>query len=139
MPGEPRAYDDAVFRVRFPMKPFLALTLLVALAGCSLPSFFRVPIVQGNVVTDEKVEQLEKGMTPKQVRFLLGTPLVNSSFDQQRWDYVFYYRDPRGVERQSQLSLFFEDGKLDRITGDEQYQALLPEKQRDIDLEAPGT
>jgi len=43
------------------------------------------------------------------------------------------------VERQSQLSIYFEDNELQRITGDEQYQALLPEKERDIDAETPGT
>lgn len=124
------------------MRVVIAAALALSLAGCSLPVLFRVPIVQGNVVSDEDVKQLEIGMTPPQVRYLLGTPLVNSAFEQQRWDYVFYYRDRNGNERESQLSLFFDNGKLARIEGDDDYKALLPEKQDDLDpedVEAPET
>ena len=60
---------------------------------------------------------------------------IDTAFDQQRWDYVFFYRNTRGQERKSQLSLFFNGGKLTRIEGDESYQALLPENQQDVDPE----
>lgn len=115
------------------MRSVLILSLALLIGGCSFPLFFRVPILQGNVVTTDKVKQLEIGMTPKQVRYVLGTPLIQDSFDRHRWDYVFYYRDPRGIERESRLSLFFEDGKLARIEGDEDYKALLPEPEDGIE------
>lgn len=116
------------------MRTILAVLLVAALTGCS-SLLFRVPIVQGNVVSDEDVSKLERGMTQPQVRYLLGTPLINSEFEQQRWDYVFFFRNSRGQERKSQLSLFFQNGKLARIEGDEDYKALLPENQEDIDPE----
>lgn len=100
-----------------------------------LPTLFRVPVLQGNVVDAEKVVQLEEGMTPRQVQYLLGTPLIENNFDGQRWDYVFHFRDRNNNVNQSQLSLFFEEGKLARIVGAEAYQATLPEETRELDAE----
>lgn len=119
------------------MRVAAAVALAALLTGCSmpLPTLFRVPVLQGNVVDRDKVEQLEPGMTPRQVRYLLGTPLINNTFDDHRWDYVFYFRDQDAKVRESQLSLFFEGGKLARIEGDETYQAVLPEEIREIDPE----
>lgn len=115
------------------MRAILILLLVTSLGACSYFPLFRVPVLQGNVVTIIKVKQLKIGQTPHQVQYLLGTPLLKSSFGENRWDYVFYYRDPRGVERESQLSLFFENQKLARIEGDNTFKALLPEEQQDID------
>src|SRR5699024_6130344 len=95
----------------------------LTLSGCSLPVFFRVPIVQGNVVTPKEVGKLKLGMTKHQVKYVLGTPLVNPSFDQNRWNYVFYYRNPSAHVRQSKLVLYFKNGKLADIEGDQEYLA----------------
>lgn len=105
------------------MKLIAALVLLLALSACSLPVFFRVPIVQGNIVTANQVAKLKKGMTKKQVAYVLGTPLIKSPFESDRWDYVFYYRNPNAHVRQSKLDLYFVNGKLSDIEGDEEYTA----------------
>lgn len=115
------------------MKRTLILLAGLSMAGCALPSYYRVPVLQGNVVTQDKVQQLELGMTPPQVRYLLGTPLVVSNFEPNRWDYLFYYRNTRGQARESKLSLRFSEGALASIDGDESYEALLPEEQQQID------
>lgn len=99
------------------MSRFLTLsTLLVSLlaAGCS---YFRLPILQGNIVDYEKAEQLELGMTPRQVEFLLGTPLIRDSFGSPRWDYVVYYRSPQAEVIHKNLSIYFENDVVSRIKG----------------------
>jgi outer membrane protein assembly factor BamE (lipoprotein component of BamABCDE complex) len=78
---------------------------------------FRLPTVQGNVIEQKQVDQLEIGMTPDQVRYLLGSPMVQSSFEPNRWDYVYYFRSSRRKEYQRNLNLYFEDGHLARIVG----------------------
>ncbi|WP_423823778.1 outer membrane protein assembly factor BamE [Salinisphaera sp. SPP-AMP-43] len=105
------------------MKLIAALVMLLALSACSLPVFFRVPIVQGNIVTADQVAKLEQGMTKKQVAYVLGTPLIKSPFEANRWDYVFYYRNPNAHVRQSKLDLYFVDDKLSDIEGNEEYSA----------------
>jgi|GEM_PF-535531 len=98
-----------------PCRALLLLAACLALAAC----VFRLPTVQGNVIEQAQVDQLEIGMTPDQVRFLLGTPLVQGSFDPNRWDYVYYFRSSRGEETQRSLNLYFENNKLARIVGQE--------------------
>lgn len=119
------------------MKVVAAAVLAALLSGCSLnlPTLFRVPVLQGNVVDADKVQQLEEGMTPPQVRYLLGTPLIDNNFDGRRWDYVFYFRDRNANVQKSQLSLFFENEMLARIEGAEAYQTTTPEEARELDVE----
>ncbi|MBS63930.1 MAG: hypothetical protein CMN27_13420 [Salinisphaera sp.] len=103
------------------MRTAAVLVMLLMLSACSLPVFFRVPVVQGNVVTAKNVNQLEIGMTKRQVEYVMGTSLIDSSFENDRWDYVFYYRDPRAHVRKSELNLYFVNDKLAEIDGDEEY------------------
>jgi outer membrane protein assembly factor BamE len=103
------------------MRTLAALVTLLMLSACSLPVFFRVPVVQGNVVTAENVGQLEIGMTKRQVEYVMGTSLIDSSFENDRLDYVFYYRDPRAHVRKSKLTLYFVNDQLSEIEGDEEY------------------
>src|SRR5205085_2162569 len=78
----------------------------------------KVEVVQGNFVSREQVEALQKGMTREQVRNVLGTPLVTSLFHGDRWDYVFTLKR-RGVEAQRrQLTVFFKDDVMDHVEGD---------------------
>jgi len=106
------------------MHRFPAVALAVLAAGCgtvpTLPGVtpHRIEIQQGNYISQEMVAQLKPGMTREQVRYVLGTPLVTDIFHSDRWDYV-YFRDVAGKPReQRKLSVFFEDAKLARVTGD---------------------
>jgi outer membrane protein assembly factor BamE len=67
--------------------PWLLVALL-ATSGC----VYKVDIQQGNFIDDKAVAQVEAGMTRSQVRFLLGTPMIADSFDQDRWDYVYFVK-----------------------------------------------
>jgi outer membrane protein assembly factor BamE len=98
-------------------------TLVVGLsfftAACSFLTPYRIEIQQGNYVTQEMAAQLKPGLTREQVRFVLGTPLVNDIFHDDRWDYVFVRQraNSQEVERR-RIAVFFEDGKLSRVDGD---------------------
>lgn len=79
---------------------------------------YRMEIQQGNFVSQETVSQLKAGMTKDQVRFALGTPLVMDIFHADRWDYVYYREFQDGRREERKLAVFFEDGKLVRVSGD---------------------
>lgn len=70
------------------------------------------------MVTQEMVAQLKPGMTKDQVRFALGTPLVADVFHADRWDYIYRFKPGRGDVQQRRVTVFFEDGRLARLTGD---------------------
>src|SRR5262249_12504878 len=70
------------------------------------------------VVTQEMVEKLKPGMTPSQVRFILGTPLVVDAFHKDRWDYVYRFSKAGTLQESRRIVIVFKDDKLDRIEGD---------------------
>ena len=82
------------------------------------PGVYRIDIAQGNIVTQEMIDQLKPGMTKRQVRFIMGTPLIIDTFEPERWDY-FHSMSRRGKqESQEHVTLFFENDKLVRFGGD---------------------
>ncbi len=94
--------------------PFLLIAL--ALSGCGswgFPGVYRINVEQGNIVTEEMVEQLKPGMTRRQVRFILGTPLIEDSFNRDRWDYVYVLRNGNDIIAEERLSVHFTGDTLD--------------------------
>ena len=89
-----------------------ALALCIGLSGC----VYRMDIQQGNYLDGKAVGQLKVGMTRSQVRYLLGTPMVEDVFNKSRWDYVYYYK--RGYVRrplQSRVIVYFNGDKVQRL------------------------
>lgn len=78
---------------------------------------YRPDIQQGNFVSKEMVAQIKEGMTPDQVRFVLGTPLLTDIFHENRWDYPFRLIKGNGQVTSSLVTVFFKDNRLVRIEG----------------------
>lgn len=90
------------------------------LSGCGVLnalSPYKLDIPQGNEVTADQVAQLKAGMSRGQVRFLLGTPLLQDPFHSDRWDYV--YSDARGgdLKQHFAFTVFFDGDTLTRWQG----------------------
>jgi outer membrane protein assembly factor BamE (lipoprotein component of BamABCDE complex) len=108
-------FDPQRIAMRFWISSALAASLVITLAGCQL--VYKLPTRQGNFIEQGKLDQLQLGMTPEQVRFLLGTPMAADPYDANRWDYLGYYRAPRGAEAKRIVSLYFREGQLARMDG----------------------
>ena len=96
-------------------KSILLLFLCAALATAS-GCVYRATISQGNLIEQEDLDQVEVGMTRNQIRFLLGTPMIDDPFHQDRWDYVYYLKIGRkdaGFKRW--VSIFFVDDRVSEI------------------------
>lgn len=93
----------------------LAAALALTQSSCSL---YRITVQQGNVITQEMVNDLKPGMTREQVAYIMGEPVVRNPFNEDQWNYVYTLRVPGQVDRQRKLSLFFVDGVLSQLTGD---------------------
>lgn len=96
---------------------FTALLSFLLLTSCSyLPHvIYRIDVQQGNVVTDEMLEKLKPGMTKSQVLFVLGSPLIIDAFRDNRWDYVYVFREKGDLTEQKRLTLFFDNDTLVNI------------------------
>lgn len=99
---------------------FILLALLCVSCGTALPSIkpYKLDIQQGNVVTSKMLLQLRPGMTKSQVRFIMGTPLVQDSFHGNRWDYVYQMRESGKIKEQRRVILDFENELLKSVRGD---------------------
>ena len=82
------------------------------------PGVYKIGIAQGNIITQEMVDQLRPGMTKRQVIFVMGTPLVRDPYHQDRWDYIYSFQPGGGVRGQERISVFFIDDELVSFTGD---------------------
>ena len=95
--------------------------LLAGLVGCGsnfgFPGVYRINVEQGNVVTEEMVEQLRPGLNRRQVRYIMGTPLIEDSFHEDRWDYRYLLRNGNELLSETQLTLWFEEDELVRVEG----------------------
>ena len=103
------------------MKIIATMGLLVALltSGCTRFNFpYRIDVEQGNVVTQDAVDQLRPGMDRRQVAFILGTPLITADFRPERWDYFYSMQKGTGRYTKRYLTLFFHGDTLVRLEGD---------------------
>jgi len=102
----------------------LLFTAAILLGACSyvpslqFPGVYKIDIQQGNIITQEMIDQLRPGMTKRQVIFVMGTPLVRDPFNQDRWDYVYSYQPGGGIRGQERVTMFFENDLLTHFTGD---------------------
>ncbi|MBS7662044.1 outer membrane protein assembly factor BamE [Pseudomonas lalucatii] len=112
----------------------LTLTGLFALAGCSFPGVYKIDIQQGNVVTQDMIDQLRPGMTRRQVRFIMGNPLLTDTFHANRWDYLYSIQPGGGQRLQERVSLVFDGSdQLVGLAGD-----FLPGVSRDQEILGEG-
>ncbi|WP_260959901.1 outer membrane protein assembly factor BamE [Pseudomonas citri] len=92
---------------------------LLALAGCSFPGVYKIDIQQGNVVTQDMIDQLRPGMTRRQVRFIMGNPLLADTFHADRWDYLYSLQPGGGERQQERISVIFNaNDQLVSLSGD---------------------
>ncbi len=95
---------------------FLTATAVV-LCACSFPGVYKLDIQQGNIITQDKVDQLRPGMSKRQVRFLMGTPLLVDSFNENRWDYFYSLKNNDDAYSKERLTMFFVEDQLHHMQG----------------------
>lgn len=109
-------------RVTHHFRPTLLAVLAVILAtttGClSRLSPHELTIQQGNVVTQKMVNRLKPGMTKRQVKYILGTPLIVDAINDDEWHYIYSIHKGQANALKTQLAVKFVDEKLTEINGD---------------------
>jgi outer membrane protein assembly factor BamE len=111
------------------LKSLLPLVLCAGLAACAsfdgasnrlagIVTPYQIDVVQGNVITREQVDLLRPGLPRQSVRDLLGTPLLQSVFHADRWDYVFSFRRKGEEPQLRKLTVYFRNDLLERFDAD---------------------
>jgi len=103
-----------------PLK-ILLLTALLSQGGC----IHKPDVEQGNIVTPAQLSQLHTGMSEDEVKALLGSPLLNVPFNQNRLEYAYTLQKGQQAGKGYCLSLLFKDDKLIKIQHEKSFS--LPE------------
>jgi outer membrane protein assembly factor BamE len=104
-----------------------ALITLLPVLGCASADGsrsgvfqpYKFAIQQGNYITADAVKQIKVGMSPEQVRSVLGSPLVVDAFRTDRWDYVFHYIQPNGKTDTRRAAIHFAERKVSKVEATE--------------------
>lgn len=97
---------------------FALIGLLVGCQSFRFPGVHKINIQQGNIITQDMIDQLQPGMSKRQVRYIMGNPLIQDTFNPDRWDYFYSMKTARGDETKERVSIFFEGDKLTGFNGD---------------------
>lgn len=98
-------------------KGMICLFLFLSLSACFVRPY-RFDIKQGNEINPAKVEEIQPGMSEEQVRYILGTPMLHDVFHANRWDYIYYDKPGYGEATRRHLAIYFDNGRVDRVTRD---------------------
>lgn len=92
-------------------KFIISLSLFLLVTGCA----HKIDVQQGNIVTLENLNRLKTGMAERQVRFIMGTPMLIDPFHKNRWDYYYSMKPGDEPLTSYRATLWFEEGRLARI------------------------
>jgi len=91
------------------------VVLVLFLSSC----VYTLGIQQGNILDQKDIDRLRPDLTKNQVVFVLGNPVVDDSFSDDKWIYLYRYKNLNKDENTSKkLTLYFENDKLVAAEGD---------------------
>ncbi len=102
--------------IRSDVLRYMTFASIILLSACSFPGVFKVDVAQGNILTQSMLQQLKPGMTKQQVRYVLGTPLIQDSLHKNRWDYTYRLLEKGSVAKHYKASIFFNNGQYTHYT-----------------------
>ena len=91
----------------------------LTLSSCS-SWVFRYDVPQGNYLEQKSIDKLQVGMTKEQVKFILGSPVVIDTFNDNTWSYVYKLKSGRNrdFDQRKEFIINFSEDKVISASGD---------------------
>lgn len=88
----------------------LAALSVILLTACKhdVPFAYKMDVQQGNVLDPKKIDQIKVGMTRPEIEQVLGATISRDTFQQTRWDYVYYFKKNHKPLEERRLVMFFD-------------------------------
>lgn len=101
---------------------FFRIAIIVAaltLSACS-SWVFRYDIPQGNYLDKKSIDKLQVDMTKEQVKYILGSPVVQDAFNDDTWNYIYRLKSGRDEKfnTQKKLVIKFVNDRVVSASGD---------------------
>jgi outer membrane protein assembly factor BamE len=91
---------------------YLIAGVVLLLNGCGL---HKPDVQQGNILEPAMLAQLHTGLSKKQVKFLLGTPIIRDAFHPDRWDYVYWLKAQDKPLVKQRVTVIFDKDVVSRL------------------------
>jgi outer membrane protein assembly factor BamE len=88
----------------------ITATLATLLTACSM-QVYKLNIQQGNIVTQDMLDQLKPGMNKRQVAYIMGNPVLKDTFSTRQWDYIYRTERREDQIKQYQIRIFFDQAQ----------------------------
>jgi len=103
------------------MKKLLILIvcgLTSIVTGCSnyIPAY-KIDVQQGNILTQEDINQIKTGMDKNKIQYILGSPTITDPFHANRWDYAYTLKPGWADLEKKNVTLYFEKDILVKMSG----------------------
>lgn len=93
----------------------VALIATLLLSGCSYLHVYRPDRQQGNIIKANKVNQLKLGMSPFEVKHIMGDPLLENTFEDNKLLYVYTFEPNAKPITEQRVVLTFRRDRLVKI------------------------
>jgi len=85
----------------------ITATLATLITACSM-QVYKLNIQQGNIVTQDMLDQLKPGMTKRQVAYVMGNPVLKDTFSASQWDYLYRTERREDEVKQYHIRIHFD-------------------------------
>ena len=96
-------------------KLFLLVIMATFLSSCSVILPHKNDVVQGNIITQQEVERLHRGMSTSQVKEVMGDPVAVNIFDDNRINYIYTTQLGHDPMTKKHVICIFANGRLAEI------------------------
>jgi len=93
----------------------ISITAL-GLSNCSRLNTYHHAFQQGNVIEDNQMHALKKGMTKQQVTYIMGSPVLDNMLSKNRWEYVYLVNDGHHDMTQKRVVIEFRRNRVVSIS-----------------------
>jgi len=95
------------------------IAVALSLSACS-SWVYRIDIPQGNYLEQKSIDKIQVGMTKEQVKYVLGSPVIIDTFDNDTWNYIYRFKSGRSekLNVQKSFTIKFKENKLIAAEGD---------------------
>lgn len=93
----------------------ICMTLLTSCSGVNLSQWhfpYMMQVQQGVYITNDQYQQLKVGMTKDQASFIIGHPINQYIFNNNRWDFIYQNYTNNTLKKSYTVTLIFDQKNI---------------------------